>query len=179
MLGRFRARADDGGVTAVLHECSIESMSLGRRYRSIFVAGPTFDLLVDDTSAGIALARTAEHLEPAGAALIPLFIPPPGDDLEIGTPRRHEEPTGALLQVTTLSVDRNENTRQQQSVLRYEVTEHGVSTVLDRLWVLQWHSQESFSRLATDAGLRVVAVLDPDGKPADPTATEFVLLALG
>jgi len=176
MLERFRARADSEGVSVVLHESAIESMCLGRRYQSIFLAGPTFNLLVNDTTAANALARIAEHLEPTGAALIPLFIPPPGDGVEIGVPRRHEEASGALLKVTTLSVERNEDTRQQQTVLRYEVIEHGVSTVLDRIWVLHWHSQESFRQLATEAGLRVVAVLDPEGQRADPTATEFVFL---
>jgi SAM-dependent methyltransferase len=176
MLDRCRARADAAGVSVVLHESPIESMALGRRYRSIFLAGPTFNLLVDDDSAAHALARIAEHLEPGGGALIPLFIPTPVDERHLGIPRRHEDADGTVLQVTALSVERSEDTRQQQTVLRYETIGPDDSTMLDRIWVLHWHTQDSFRDLANQAGLRVAGVLDPAGNPAAPRAQEFVFL---
>jgi hypothetical protein len=49
----------------------MEDMDLGRRYRSIYLAGATFNLLVDDATAGAALGRIAAHLEPGGVAPVP------------------------------------------------------------------------------------------------------------
>jgi SAM-dependent methyltransferase len=175
MLDRCRDRAAEAGVQVVLHESRIEAMDLGRRYRSIFLAGPTFNLLVDDETAAVALARIAQHLESGGAALVPLFVPGVADH-EVGRSRTREEPDGTVLRVTTLSVERDESTRQQRSLLRYESTGPGGATVLDRTWVLHWHTQESFRALVSDAGLHVTALLDPDGRPATPDADQFVFL---
>jgi hypothetical protein len=48
--------------------------------------------------------------------------------------------------------------------------------MLDRIWVLHWHTQDPFRRLATEARLRVAGVLDAAGEPAAPSAEEFVFL---
>ena len=44
----------------------MEAMELPRPFRSIYLAGPTFNLLVDDDTAWRALARIRAHLEPEG-----------------------------------------------------------------------------------------------------------------
>ena len=75
MLARCRIAAAERGLVVTLHEATIETMELARRYRSIYLAGATFSLLVDDDTAWRALARIRAHLEPDGSALIPLFIP--------------------------------------------------------------------------------------------------------
>jgi Methyltransferase domain len=175
MLARCRVRAAAAGLDVVLHQSRIEDMELDKRYRSIFLAGATFNLLPDDDVAGRALVRIAQHLEPDGAALIPLFIPEPDDD-STGHPRTHREPDGTVLKVTILSIERDEDTRQQRSLLRYESSGPTGSSILDRVWILHWHTQESFTALAISAGLRVAAVLDANGDPATPTAQEFAFL---
>src|SRR4051794_30119765 len=48
MLERCRTRAADRGLDVVLHQQPMETMDLPGRYRSIFLAGATFNLLVDD-----------------------------------------------------------------------------------------------------------------------------------
>jgi SAM-dependent methyltransferase len=111
MLDRCRARAAEAGVDVTLHHSTMESMHLGRRYRSIVIAGPTFNLLVDDTTASAALERIAAHLDPEGAALIPLFVPPVVDQL--GRSSETRTPTGDVLRCTPIAVDRNEATRVQ------------------------------------------------------------------
>lgn len=174
MLERCRARAADVGVDIVLHESTIEDMDLGRRYRSIFLAGATFNLLPDDHAAAQALHRIAAHLEPGGAALIPLFVPDPVAPQE--RPRRHEAEPGLTLQVTAVSSTRDESARLQRTVLRYERIRDGVAEVEEREWLLHWHTQESFASMAEAAGLEVTAVRDAGGGPAGPSSTSFVFV---
>ncbi len=64
MLGRCRTAAAARGLEVVLHEQAMQSMDLDRRYRSIYVAGPTFNLLPDDDVALQALRRVSAHLAP-------------------------------------------------------------------------------------------------------------------
>ena len=89
MLARCRAAAETRGVEVVLHHQPIETMDLEKRYRSIFLAGPTFNLLADDDTAGRALQRIHAHLEPGGSALIPLFVPTPTPAVQLGRFREH------------------------------------------------------------------------------------------
>ncbi len=56
---------------------------------------------------------------------------------------------------------------------RHEVVDGGVSQMLERLWVLHWHTQAGFADLAAEAGLRVVAALAADGSNAPVSAAEF------
>ena len=172
MLARCRDRAAELGLDVTVHESTIEAMALGRRYRSIYLAGATFNLLPDDATATAALDRIRDHLDPAGAALIPLFIPP---DLVPG--RRQEDRTeGSLMRCTVLSSERDDAARRQVNVLRYEHEQDGRSTSLERPWVLHWHTQEGFRALAVEAGLVVTAVLDATGAPSAPDADQFTFL---
>jgi trans-aconitate methyltransferase len=77
MVTQCHANAAARGLDVVVHEQTIEAMSTGRKYRSIFLAGATFNLLPDDTSALQALVRIREHLAPDGSVLLPLFVPHP------------------------------------------------------------------------------------------------------
>ena len=150
-----------------------EEDALGRRYRSIYLAGATFNLLPDDATAAAALGRIRDHLDPAGAALIPLFIPP---DVPPGHTQEHRTAAGSVMRCTTVSADRDEGARQQVNVLRYELEQDGRSTSLERPWVLHWHTQEGFRALAEAAGLTVTAVLAATGEPAAPDADQFTFL---
>jgi SAM-dependent methyltransferase len=174
MLTRCRARAEEAGLKVVLHESQIETMDLSRRYQSIFLAGPTFNLLPDDDHAALGLGRIAAHLMPDGVALVPLFIPEAVSIDAPVQPKAYQDADGSIMQVTTISVERNEAARQQRSLLRYERIRPTGHVVLEREWVLHWHTQESFGALAADEGLRPVAVLGPRGGPAKATDQQFV-----
>ena len=173
MLARCRAAAADRGLVVTLHESPMESMELIRRYRSIYLAGATFNLIVDDDTAWRALARIRAHLEPDGSALIPLFIPDPMPAEVIGTGRTHVTEDGRTMRFTVLSEDRDEDARLQTAMLRYELEAGGGRVVEERPWVLHWHTQEGFRQLAGDAGLLVGGVLAADGSPASPDAPQF------
>jgi hypothetical protein len=164
MMARCRAAAAERGLVVTLHESPIESMELVRRYQSIYLAGPTFNLIVDDDTAWRALARIRAHLEPEGSALIPLFIPRPTPAARLGVPRTHVTDDGTTMRCTVVSEDRDEVARLQTSLLRYELEVGDEVTVEEREWILHWHTQDGFRQLVGDAGLLVgdVVVRSPD-----------------
>lgn len=156
MLSLARSAAEAEGLVVALHHSTIEAMELPRRYRAIFLAGPTFNLIVDDDTAWHALDRVREHLEPDGRALVPLFVPDATPGSEMGQPRTHVTDTGRTLRCTVVHEERDEQRRVQTSLLRYEVEEaDGTLTTEERAWQVHWHTREGFRTLAAEAGLRV------------------------
>ena len=184
MLQRCGAAAAERGLAVTLHEMPMVSMELRRRYRSIYLAGATFNLIVDDDTAWQALARIRAHLEPEGSALIPLFVPRPMPVGVIGVPRSHMTDDGATMRVTVVSEDRDEEARLLTTVLRYELEADGRLVSEERPWLLHWHTQEGFRQLVGDAGLLVGACWrltaarrapmtssSPSGSPPIPPST--------
>jgi trans-aconitate methyltransferase len=176
MLAKLRRTAAERGIDVTVHHSAIERMDLGTTFRSIFLAGPTFNLIVDDPTAEAALAHIRDHLDPAGAALIPLFIPDPVPERHLGRVREHIDDRGRTLRVTATSSDRDEAGRLQTTELRYEIIDSDGHQVVERPWVLHWHTQPGFRELVAGAGLEVSAVLASDGSPAADDATEFAFV---
>ena len=94
------------------------------------------------------------------------------DPSEIGRVREASEPDGSTIRFTITSVIRDEKTRRQETMTRYErlAKDH---VVVERPWILHGHTQEGFRALATAAGLSTVAVLGASGERAEPSATTF------
>ncbi|CAN5458080.1 hypothetical protein BH10ACT1_BH10ACT1_21450 [soil metagenome] len=174
MLERCRRAAADLGIDVEVHLQPMEALALERRYRSIFLAGPTFNLLPDDDIAARALVGIRHHLADGGSALIPLFIPEPTPGHELGVAREATEADGSRIRVAPVAVDRDEVARIQRTVMRYERLRGGNSTVLERTWVLHWHTQAGFRAMAGEAGLNTVAVLDAHGQPVAEDDDVFV-----
>ncbi len=97
MLSKLRRTAAERDIDVTVHHAPIEEMDLARTYRSVFLAGPTFNLIADDATAGRALERIRAHLDPDGAALVPLFIPEPVPDRHLGVVREHVDEAGRIL----------------------------------------------------------------------------------
>ncbi len=176
MLAKLQRTAADRGLDVTVHHSTIEQMDLGATFRSIFLAGPTLNLIVDDSTTSRALERIRDHLDPAGAALIPLFIPDPVPERHLGRVREHIDDRGRTLRVSSTSSDRDEAARLQTTMLRYEVIDGDDHQIVDRPWVLHWHTQSGFRELAANAGLDVVAVFAPDGSPAAEDSPEFAFV---
>lgn len=151
----------------------MEALDLPRRYRTIYLAGPAFNLLPDDDLASRALLRIRAHLDEGGSALIPLFVPPPTPEEELGQVREAQEQDGKTIRVRAIAEVRNDVDRRQETVMRYERVIGDSSTVVDRPWVLHWYSQSEFRELAASAGLATVMVFDAAGGPAEESAEEF------
>ncbi|MGW6496091.1 class I SAM-dependent methyltransferase [Nonomuraea angiospora] len=163
MLQRCRRRAREQGVDVVVYHQRMEALDLPRRYRAIFLAGPTFNLLPDDSIALAALHRIRDHLAVGGTALVPLFVPSPTPAERIGRVRTATADDGAELRVSVVSEERSDSARTQTTVLRYERYRDGESTIVDRPWVLHWYTRSGFESLAAAAGLIAVSVLETSG----------------
>ncbi|MEO6126182.1 MAG: class I SAM-dependent methyltransferase [Ilumatobacteraceae bacterium] len=170
MLARCRVAAADRGLDVNVHEATFESMDLGRRYRSIYFAGATFNLIPTDDGAEAALVRIAAHLEPGGAVLIPLFVPAlaePGGD---GWVRESADSDGSLMRMTTLDSVRDEVERTQRTGLRYErLVDGAIVDSGDRSWLIHWHTREAFAEMAARAGLQPIHVFEQ-------SSTDFTFL---
>ena len=176
MLDRCRVAAHARGVDVTLHHTTFEAMDLGRRYRSIYLAGATFNLLPDDEAVRLALNRIAAHLHADGAVLIPLFVPQLPAESAIGRVQEHVTPEGVEMRVTTLQVERDEKARDQTATLRYEVVDGDDQRVVDRSWKLHWFEQEAFAAMAAEAGLVTQGVYDRGGTPSSVHDTAFTFL---
>ena len=154
MVERGRRRLATEGRDARIHHQRMEQLSLERSFASIYLAGPTFNLLPDDASAAAALNAMARHLQPDGAALVPLWTPQPTPADQIGVV--NSTIIGeSTAQYTVLSEEYDEEARTRTTVLRYELNSAGVRTVEDREWIIHWHCDDGFVKLAAAAGLDV------------------------
>ena len=173
MVERCRAAADAVGLDIVVHLQRMQDLDLRRRFRSIYLAGATFNLLTTDADAFDALQRIRAHLEADGSALVPLFIPTPTPPEELNRPVEATEPDGGRIRVTPTAERRDEERRIQETVLRYERIWDGGHTVDERPWTIHWHSQDDFRSLAAAAGLRSTAILDERGERAGASDSTF------
>lgn len=156
MLGQCRAAAQDRGLHVVLHHQRMEHMDLERRYRSIYIAGPSFNLLPDDDLAHGALQRIGAHLAPGGRALVPLFVPEPVGDL--GDARVHTEDDGTVLRFSVLHDERDDASRTLRRRMRYERVCGDAIDVVEPEWVVHWFAPGGFAKLAAAAGLEARAI---------------------
>ncbi len=173
MLDRCRAAAAARGLDVVLHHATFESMDLGRKYRSMYLAGCTFNLLPDDATARSALQRIAAHLEPGGSVLIPLFIPLDAGADHVGWVNEKSDQAGLIMRLTVMAFTHDVAAREQTTRLRYELIDETDVQSLEREWTLHWFSQQQFASMATDAGLTVHRVLANDGARATAEDTGF------
>lgn len=176
MLDRCRCKASALGVEVVLHLQRMEQMDLERRYRSIYLAGPTFNLLADDDTAFEALTRIRAQLLPDGGAMIPLFVPAPTPADQLGRPRSHRPLAGTEMRFSVLAEWRDERTRLQRALCRYELISPTETVTEERDWVLHWYAHDTIRDIAADAGLTVASMLTFEGRPAATDDDAVVLL---
>lgn len=176
MVVRCRANAEERGVTVqVLHQRA-ENLRLGRRYASIYLAGPTFNLLADDQAALSALRAIREHLTDDGAALIPLWVPDPTPADELGVSRVTDDGRGVELRYTPLSEKYDPDRRIRITTSRYERVAADGREVADREWIIHWHTPSSFRSLCQIAGLEVAGMVDDDtNEAASDASTSFTV----
>jgi len=179
MLDRCRARAAARRLSVTLHRAEMQSFDLGRRYRSIFLAGASFTLLTTDADAAAALACIHAHLEPGGSALIPLEIPDP-DALRAAIGRFRETTTaeGQRLRVALISLDADADGRGLSRRLRYErISADGRRDALERDWRTRSWSPDRFGAMLRGAGFDRVTFVRPGGGRLAPGDAVFVALA--
>jgi hypothetical protein len=180
MLDRCRARAAERGLQVALHRAEMQSFSLGRRYRSIFLAGASFTLLTRDEDAACALERIHEHLEPGGSALIPLSLENRDFESMKKVLGRFTEVTtgpGDRLRVGLVALDRSVDGRSLTRRLRYErIPAGGAPEVVERDWLTRHWSQGEFEGMLAKAGFGRATFVKPEGGRSGPEDASFVAL---
>ncbi len=179
MLDRCRARAAAQGLDVALHLGRMQSFSLPRRYRSIFLAGASFTLLTSDEDAAKALRCIHAHLEPGGSALIPLEVEDPQTIRRaLGRFREVTTAAGDRLRVGMVALEASADGRSLSHRLRYErLPAKGEPEVVERDWRKRFWSQEQFREMLRDAGFDPVTFWTPEGAPAESGSSVFVALA--
>lgn len=176
MLDRCAEQAAARGLTVTLHHQRMEALDLPRRYRSIFLAGPTLTLLPDDDTAGRALSSIARHLDSGGRALVPVSQPAPFPPESVGRTREVVAADASILRVTVVRSRRDETARTQVTTLRYERELGDTVERLDREWTLHWYPRDVLAGLVAGAGLAIDSVSRADGTPAPDSATDVDLV---
>ncbi len=74
MLEICREKAGRLGLRPRLYEQAMESLSLPRKYRTIFVPSSSFLLLADESKTRAAMGRFVDHLESGGTLVMPFMI---------------------------------------------------------------------------------------------------------
>ena len=186
MLAICRHKADALGLQVILHHAAMESFSLERRYRTIFVPFGSFMLLGDVEKARRALACFREHLKPGGCAVIPLHLPwlhdvgvepaPPGEWRLRRVASRPED--DAVVRCYEL-VERDFDRQLQRVQLRFEVVEAGeIVRTEASSQTLRWFTQEEFAALLHEAGFSQVTALEAYAwNPADAGSASFMFVA--
>ncbi len=161
MVELCRTEARRQGLRVQLVCQSMQAMDLKRRFRSIYLAGPTFQLVVDLADVATALHRIADHLTPDGRTLIPLFTPQPIDPGTVGVWREHVTAEGETLAVRTMAQSYRREERRVDSTLEYRPgpSEKPIELV-ERTWSLRWYDDAEFATLASNAGLVVKRTID-------------------
>ena len=173
MIARARKRADALGIEVRLHCSPIETMKLDQTYQSIFLAGPTFNLIIDDALVQQSLDNISAHLKPAGRALIPLFIPKPLPPSVFGVWREHTNDDGTHMRFQMVDARVDDLAQVQVATTRYELTKAGSTSIVERPWVIHWHTQTGFAAMVAKAGLKVHSVVTNVGTSAGPSDDEF------
>ncbi len=161
MLELCRNEAQRRGLRVQLVCQSMQAMDIGRRFRSIYLAGPTFQLIIDLADVATALHRIAAHLTPGGRALIPLFTPQPADPATVGVWREQVTADGDTLAVRTVAESYRLGERRVDSTLEYRrgPSEEPIELV-ERTWSLRWYDDGEFEALASTAGLVAERTVD-------------------
>lgn len=172
MVARLHQRARERNLDVTAWVASKETMAAPREYATVFLAGPTRNLLPTDEAMLQALHSMKRTLAPGGTAVVPLFVPEPASATDIGGRTRAETSNG-WISCRTLEVKRAENNRTQTGTLLHGREQHGTLEQLDRQWLLRWVGVHAFSAMVEESGFRIT-----DAPPAiEHQAWDFTLQA--
>lgn len=167
MIGRLHRRAQERNLEVTAWVATMQDIRPPRRYRTIYLAGPTFNLLPHDQAMAQALASIHSALDEGGTAVVPLFVPELVPPERIGVPVRQGTATG-WIGWQVVKAQRHEESRTQTQALRYEREVDGEREWLQRDWIMHWLDVNDFTAMAREVGLETVSAPHTIGhEPAD------------
>lgn len=186
MLDICREKAARLGLQPSLYLQTMESLDLPRRYRTIIVPSSSFQLVLDQNDARMAMDRLFHHLQPGGTLVMPFMIlwtekgGTPLDPQDWYLLREKENPEdGTILRRwirNRYDLDAQlEHTRDRYEVVRdgevihTEEYEHNPGT--------RWYTQEQAVNLYRAAGFTGITLLKEfTREPATPDDSLFTIL---
>lgn len=161
MAAICESKAQAAGVEVTVHRQYAQSLSLKRRFRTIYIPVSSFQLIEDLGEATGALTCFRDHLEPGGQLLVSLFIPDEQPDNEWPLGRRLRREDGSVILISHAS--RSHADRQLvRTTSKYELFRP--DGLLDRTEVhfssLRWYERAQFQQMLTDAGFSEVISTD-------------------
>lgn len=174
MIDQARTTAEQRELDMRLHVTQMEDMDLDQQYRSIYLAGPTFELLPDDAAALRALTSFRRHLATDGAVMVPLWIASPTPKEQFHVAREAVDGCGAVVRFTPMAEEYDPLSRTRRTAVTYErIPQNGPTEVVHREWLIHWQTRETITALATQADLKVLSVEPPSTDGADEPGDEF------
>ncbi len=179
MLALLQSRAAERDLNITTYHQLIQNMSLPRRYRSIFIAGASLNLLPDQETVMQALNRLRDHLVPEGRVLIPLEIQTEKFiRLSVGKFKEQQQADGSLIRCGVVDYEFDEQEQRTALTLRYERQQSdGIVESLERDWHLKWWQQAEFQQMLEAAGYKNIRCRDAQGQTPAADATIFIFTA--
>jgi SAM-dependent methyltransferase len=182
MLAICRRKAAAMGLEPTLHHQKMEALDLTRRFRTIYVAYGSFQVLLERAQILATLGRFRVHLTEGGQLLMALFVPRLQHDPElrwhIQRVASRPEDGATILMHEACAYDRTEQV--QTGWYRYEVVLDGqvVQTEV-RSMRQRWFTKHEITLLLERAGFGAIETFgDYRDEPFDDRHAEMVVRAV-
>jgi ubiquinone/menaquinone biosynthesis C-methylase UbiE len=173
MLGRCRSKAAAAGFSPRLECAPMQEFSMGRLYRSVLVAGGSFQLLTEAEDIESCLHGIREHLHPGGRVFLDVDVSQPAShsDWKIGRTAVRGDETLVYMSTNTYDGVTRRNTIQT----RYELLRGNriVKKVNDTI-VMRVFDREEMEMLLTKAGFTIIDVRSVRLFDAHPSSVLFI-----
>lgn len=167
MLDRCRVRASLLNLKPQLYEQSLEQLKLPHHYTTVTIAVGSFQLIVDDHEALVALKNIHTHMVKDGNLLIDIFTPDvTGNPYNV---RSVEIGDGSTIRLTTRYKFDIANQRAD-AISRYELfINNKVEETEDEFLPIVWRTDEQWNTLLDQSGFKVISFYDETFRASGPS----------
>ncbi len=180
MLEICRNKAAELGLQPTLYQQSMEALTLGRMYRTIFVPSSSFQLITDLSVATDALQRFYVHLEPGGTLVMSIMDIASDASGEWKLMAERARPDDGLLVRRWARSTYDATTQLDHTEDRYELVKDGeviASELHRRSPATRAYTLDQITTLLVETGYeKVWAVSGFTSEPASPDDEVFCIL---
>jgi SAM-dependent methyltransferase len=180
MLEICRNKAAELGLQPTLYQQSMEALTLGRTYRTIFVPSSSFQLITDLSAATDALQRFYVHLEPGGTLVMSIMDIASDASGEWKLMAERARPDDGLLVRRWARSKYDATTQLDHTEDRYELVKDGeviASELHRRSPATRAYTLDQITTLLVETGYeKVRAVSGSTSEPASPDDEVFCIL---
>lgn len=158
MLALCKQKGLQEGLEPMLHEQSMQDLSLPKKYGCIYSPLGTFQQLVDRADAQNSLQRFYEHLLTDGKLIVYLYVPWHNAP-EFGQWHAHDPICNEDIEIRVQEKSIHDPMQQLVfSTYRYAITQQGETTAQEHELVTRWYSRYEFTMMLQQAGFADICV---------------------